>query len=1022
MSTRLPVLLALGCLLIFPAAPQSNVASGELHGSVTDASGALVPGTKVTVKSEETGLARTGTTDDLGEYRFLILPPGLYNVQVEKEGFRTQLDRGVRVTVGQIAIVDVRLEVGAAAQMLEVTAETSLVEGERTHQANTLEQESVYNLPINRRDYLTFALLAPGVVDSTAMADNTDYRVKQTPTSGLSFYGSNGRGNSITVDGGEANDDGGGVRPTMSQEAVQEFQINRSNYSAELGGASGGVINIISKSGSNLTHGSLFGFFRHESMDAGNPFANVLQGNQLVRVKPPSKRQQFGGTVGGPLRKDKTFYFAGFEGLVRDESSVVSVFTDPTIFDPTPAQNAILNTLPAPVAAGLRSALAASPTTRALFETNSGVFPFTTRDYKSSTRLDHRASDNNQLFFRYNFTHSRESNSNVQALVGASRGTDVELFDSTSILGWTHTFNQHTINESRFQWTYNNAITNSIEKFGPTININGFGFFNRDPFLPSNVILRRYEIKDSLSYFRGSHNLKFGAQVLIRGNHSESHVLFPGAFVFGDLPGAVLASILPPNVTLPPTFVLNGLQAFNLGLAQAYTQGFGSPTVASTNPYYSFFLQDSWKVRPNLTLDFGLRYELDYRKQPLPTDTNNFAPRFAFAWDPLNDKKTTLRGGYGIYYSPIYYQIDYVVNALNSVNGFRQIANILTTFGTARNSPNNVFTTLRSQGVLTFPTPTRSLTEADLAQFGITFPHTGPLPPLTRLFENSPDYVNPYSQQASLAIEREVARGLAVSAGYTYVRTLKIGRARDKNLLPGAPLNSLGIRDWTDLRFYANPAIFQFNVYESTARAFYSGAILEVKKRFGNSFSLNGNYTYSRAIDEVVDYNSGWQANDQTCLRCERALSSFDQRHKVVVYSVWNTPGKFQLAPIFRANSARPFNLLAGTELNHDRHSDTDRPPFAGRNTGIGPNFWTFDLRVGRKFPLGSESRALELMAEGFNLFNRLNFASINNSGLGAMPPPFNVHGRSDRTPSQPLGFTSAYDPRRIQLGVRLTF
>lgn len=172
----------------------------------------------------------------------------------------------------------------------------------------------------------------------------------------------------------------------------------------------------------------------------------------------------------------------------------------------------------------------------------------------------------------------------------------------------------------------------------------------------------------------------------------------------------------------------------------------------------------------------------------------------------------------------------------------------------------------------------------------------------------------------------------------------------------------------------------------------------------------------------MLDFNSGWQPNDQNCLRCERALSSFDQRHKVVVYALWQTPGKFQFAPIFRANSARPFNLLAGTDLNGDRHSDTDRPPSAGRNTGIGPNFWTFDMRLGKKIPLGKESRNVEFMAEAFNLFNRLNFASINNSGVGALPGPFNVHGRDDRTPSQPLGFTSAYDSRRFQLGVRLSF
>ena len=422
------VLLVLAALLVITPylAAQSNVASGEMHGAVTDPSGAAIPAAKVTVKNEDTGLARTDSTDVAGEYRLLLLPPGVYNVQVEKEGFRSQVAKGVRVTVGQVAIVDLKLDLGATTQIVEVSGAASLIESERSHSATTLEQESVYNLPINRRDYLTFALLAPGVVDSTALADNTDYRVKQTPTSGLSFYGSNGRGNSITIDGGEANDDGGGVRPTMSQEAVQEFQINRSNYSAELGGASGGVINIVSKSGANTVHGSLFGFFRHESMDAVNPFANVLQGGRLVRVKPDSRRQQFGGTIGGPLRKDRTFFFAGVEGLRRDESAVVPVLTDLSIFGPTPAQNAVLDTLPAALASPLRAALTSPQSTVDLFTANSGIFPFTTRDWKFSARIDHRIGDNDQLFFRYNYTNTHETNANIQALVGASRGTRVE--------------------------------------------------------------------------------------------------------------------------------------------------------------------------------------------------------------------------------------------------------------------------------------------------------------------------------------------------------------------------------------------------------------------------------------------------------------------------------------------------------------------------------------------------------------------------------------------------------------------
>jgi hypothetical protein len=224
--------------------------------------------------------------------------------------------------------------------------------------------------------------------------------------------------------------------------------------------------------------------------------------------------------------------------------------------------------------------------------------------------------------------------------------------------------------------------------------------------------------------------------------------------------------------------------------------------------------------------------------------------------------------------------------------------------------------------------------------------------------------------------------------------------------------------------------LLQDNVYESSARAFYHGLILELTKRFGVHFSASANYTLSKAIDEVVDFNSDFQATDQTNLNAERALSSFDQRHKLVVYGTVETPtdgsglravfSNFTFSPIVRANSSRPFNLLAGIDLNGDRHPTTDRPARAGRNTGIGPDFWTVDLRVTRKISVSERSK-VEIMAEAFNILNRLNFQSVN-STVGLMPGPFNVRGRRDRSPSQPLGFTAADDPRRIQLGVRFSF
>ncbi len=1058
-------------LLIFLFSPmmvmaQSHATTAELTGTVTDPTGAVLPDVRITATNSERALVRTATTNERGEYRILLLPPGKYEVKAEAEGFVTQVKKDVELTVGQIAVLDFQLEVGAPVEVMEVTAAPQLIETERTQQSDTIEERYIEALPIDRRDYLTFTLLAPGIVDSNAFADNTDFRVTQTPQSGLSFYGSNGRGNSITVDGGEANDEAGGVRPTVSQEAVQEFQINRSNYTAEFGGASGGVINIVTKSGDNQFRGSIFGFFRHDSLDAADPFAVDLVNGQLVRVKPPSNRQQYGGTLSFPITKDRTFVFGAFEKLNKDESAVVPVLTDFSIFQPTAEQRQILDQLrtnpsstpveclgsappfvllpPAACAQVLEGLLTVdSPSTIELFKRNSGIFPFVANNTLWSVRLDHQFDVNNQFMFRYNFAELEERNENLRALVGFSRGNVIKQFDSTAMITWTHVFNPQMINELRAQWNYNTFDVIPNDPIGPELNISGFGFFNRDIFLPSFTTARRYQIVDNMSYTRGAHNMKFGGELLIHRNVTESHTFFAGRFQFGPLPGFVVSPQLQSTS-------ITGLQAFELGAPQFFQQGFGDPTVDATLPFFAFYWQDSWKVTPTFTFNYGLRYELDDRRDPLPTDTNNFAPRIGFAWDPIGDGKTTIRGGYGIYYSPIYFQIDYVVNALNAIgpNNFRQIAQIFVPLtGAPVINPMtgkpltsaDIYQTLLAQGVIGIPSPTRSIQPSDLTQFGIQITHDGPIPPLTVLFTNSDDYVNAYSQQASLGIDRQLAGNWAISVSYIFSRTLKITRARDKNLLPTAPIGPLGIRQWNvppcPIGCFVDPLRLQDNVYESTARAFYHGFILELTKRFSHHVSLSFSYTLSKAIDEVTDFNSDFQASDQTNLRAERSLSAFDQRHKLVVYAVLESPfqggpgrhplarvfSRFMITPILRANSARPFNLLVGSDINGDRHSTTDRPPFAGRNTGRGPNFWTFDLRVTRRVGLGSERRYVELMFESFNLFNRLNFASINNT-VGLIGPPFDLHGRKDRRPSEPLGFTSAFDPRRIQLGFRLVF
>src|SRR6267378_1392033 len=1092
---------------LFPANPvahaQGTGTSGEIRGTVTDPTGGTAPKATTEVEDTEKGIRRTAITGSDGEYQVTGLPPSTYSVTVRLAGFQTETHRNVVLNVGQTLILDFRLRVATGTAQIEVTSEAPTVETARGSQADTLVQQYIADLPIGRRDYLTFTLLAPGVSNSNTIADNADFRVKQTPQSGLSFYGSNGRGNSVTVDGGEANDDSGGVRLNLSQEAVQEFQINRSNYMAELGGASGATINIVSKTGTNRLHGSLYGFFRNDVFDAADPFAfsQALQpgatfnpaqpDTQGINVKNSLSRQQYGGTLGFPIKKDKTFLFVAFEGLRQDAQNAVPLLTNTKIFRPqTDASNnqaAILNGLAArgaalvpcfpaqlipaaACAAALTSALTVSPTTglsagqiarnaflNSQFESNGGVLPFNTRQYQTSGRFDHQFSDQNQVFLRYSYVHDLEENPDVQSLTGFSRGSSIHTYDNTLQGSWFHLFSPRTSNEARVQFSYNdfNVIPNAPGQVG--LDIPGFANLGTQIFLPNLTIMRRYEFADNFTMTRGRHTMKMGGGGLIRGNHSESHTFFPGRFVFGNLPGGLLSPCLAApaaacGVTGVSPAALDSLQTVSLGLPQFYQQGFDNPVYTANRPFAAAYWQDSWAIRPNFTLNYGLRYELDVQYGNLNTDKDNFAPRVSFAWDPFKDHKTVVRAGYGIFYSPVYAQIPNVVQTLGIVNGFRQIAQV---FVPLTGAPGNlsltsatIFRTLFAQGKVQCTTPAPGsaacITPADLAQpsLNIAVTHTGPIPPLSVIFSGQPDYQNPYSQQGEFGIEREIAGGFSVSASYIYVHTLKLPVAIDINLLsapfvPAGPAN-IPIRQWSTnpgfpcagaaiVTCFKNPLLLQSDQYSSQGSALYQGGILEVKKRFSHHFTFMGNYTFSKAIDTTTDFNSDYGPNDQTDLAAERGLSSFDQRHKVVVAGVIQSPWQgrilsgFELAPIFRYNSAHPFNLLAGTNVNNDRHSTTDRPPGVGRNTGVGPDYVSFDTRLSWQAKV-AEKGTLQFIVEGFNLFNRTNFGSVNNVVGVIAPPTQPLQGDRTLSPSQPLGFTSAFPKREIQLGLRLVF
>jgi hypothetical protein len=1177
-STVTSTACALLCILFATsvAHAQGVGSSGEISGTVIDASGGVLPKATINVVETQTGLKRTVVTNGTGQFRVVGLAPATYDVSAQMAGFATEIRRGIPVAIGQTVTSDFKMKPSPVETVLEVTDQPPVVETERGSQADTITQQYITDLPIDRRDYLTFTLLAPGVSDATRLAGDQDFRVKQTPQSGLSFYGSNGRGNSITVDGGETSGDSGGERLTVSQDAVQEFQINRSNYGADLGSATGASINIVTKSGTDQVHGTLYGLFRNDAMDAQSPFSfsQALQPGQTFNpanpdtfgspIKDTLSRQQYGGTLGFPIKKDKTFLFVAFEGLRQDAQNAVPLLTDTDIFRPSSSQNAVLGTLtgngsvpclsgpvgavvaqqlglPAPnpvtmvpaaeCAAILNGTLTLNPATNPIdaflvnqFETQGGVFAYDSHRYLASGRLDHRFDANNELSVTYRYGHDLEESPDVQSLTAFSAGSSIHTYDNNFQATWYRQINSATQNEARLQWDYESfrVIPNEPGEVGLQIP----GFINNlgtNIFIPNLTILRRYEFADNFTVIRGNHTFKFGADEVLRGNHTESHTFFPGRFVFGPLAGFLLSPLLPS---------LTSLQLTSFGVPQFYQQGFGNPTY----PYYArpltgIYGQDSWKVTPNFTLNYGLRYELDNEFAPLTTYKKDFAPRVSFAWDPFKDHKTVIRGGYGIFFGPVDAQIPEVDLSLGVVNknksavenasGGGQVANVTATCGMSQfgiplipgsgASPCNreisiyadaggipplapglpatvgaatIFQTLFAEGLIQCTTPTPGnaacVTPSAVANFGasgvgIDVTNTGPLSPLQVLFVNQPGYRPPIAQQASFGIERAIAPGFSISVSGIYTHTQRLPIAIDTNLLP-APFSTVTLangrtasyRNWNtgtlanpsladpllDTEFpggvspcanpaacFVNPLIVQNNQYSSEAYALYEGGILEVKKRFSDHFTLFGNYTYSKAFDTSTDFNSDYGPQDPTNINLDRSLSEFDERHKVVIAGVFDSPWKqpvlsgFQLAPIFSYHSGHPFNLLAGGEVNGDNHTTNERPIGAPRDTGLGPNYYDFDMRLSWRHNL-SEKANLLFTAEGFNLANRTNFASVNNEvsptfGLTPGFTTFNVSGirpgtalasGGTATPSTPLAFTSALPKRQIQLGVRLTF
>jgi len=723
-------LLVCGSVFAVPALTSAQINTVNLSGTVLDPQNLAVKGATVTLKNLATGAIRTATSDANGRYEVVGLPPGNYSLSVEAQGFAILTNPSLTMTLGVAAEYNPQVQLKTTSEAVIVEASPELVETTKTDISNTITSRQIENLPINGRNYINFTLL-----NSQLARDDTP-SIGAAPTSGLNFGGQRGRSNEVSVDGADAVDNSvNGVRATVSQEAVQEFQVITSNYMPEYGRAMGGVVNIVTKSGSNTLHGNVFGYLRDSTIQARNPFSVTAQCNAATftcgttPVKQSYTRAQGGATIGGPIQKEKTFYFFSYEITRRQETGFTNIGANNFGLALTPAPADLASTI---AALGLPPAglLTAGPTGQQAFVNNTsndpnqrirvygagvassaaalfgntGILPPAANTFPSSgaplpstfqglasvignyptsdkgsiysLRLDHIWSARNSTFIRAMVSPDTSTGIQVNAqnqTFGQNAGnrTSTQETRDLAIIGQhTTLFHNNLFNEFRFQFSRRGLHYGFSNLFGgsfPADNIAGAAFIGREPFSTEDRIERRSQWTDALTWTKGTHTFKFGADTnLIQLRSGAGQVLelnYGGVFNFGSLS----AGSLPGFAATDPSF--SAVQAYGLGIPTVYYQGIGQSKRLFDNKTLGVFVQDSWKISNSLTLNYGVRYDIEWLPtftpgttfnaaaekalgvvEGIPTDSNNVAPRVGIAWDPWKNGKTVIRAGYGFFY------------------------------------------------------------------------------------------------------------------------------------------------------------------------------------------------------------------------------------------------------------------------------------------------------------------------------------------------------------------------------------
>jgi outer membrane receptor protein involved in Fe transport len=1057
-----------------------STTTGSIGGVVTNPNKEVVPGAAVTVKNAGTNKEDTATTDDTGRFKVANLQPGIYAVTVNAAGFSQITQENVVVEVGRETGLEVSLSVGPVTGTVDVSAEAPVINTTQQDFSTNINQTSINELPINGRRWSNFALLTPGAVPDG--------------TFGLiSFRGISGLLNNNTIDGGDNNqaffaEERGRTRISysVSQAAIREFQVNTSSYSAEYGRSAGGVVNAITKSGTNDFHGGAFYYQRNNKWGARNPLAvrQALVNGVFTPVgyKPEDVRHQFGGTIGGPIVRDKAFFFFSYDQQNRD-------FPGLAVF----GQNGFLN-----LSAANRTALtqrgltnAQIDSTLAFLATLSGPVPRTGDQKLLLPKVDWVINDKNTLTVSYNRLRW-DSPAGIQTQATNTRAVDnfgddfVQIDSLNAKLASTLTPN--LLNEFRFQWGRDNEFQFSQPPIPgePTTAVGGrspqtilvgtttfsFGmpeFLERASF-PDE---RRWQFADTVTFTAGNHSFKWGGDI-----NFVKDIINNLRFSGGEFNYTGATTGLPDFIVDYVNFQTNGAirnLATNSGLlgrcvgpqtpgvfrlagkcyAGNFNQGFGVLGLTMKTTDLNYFLQDDWRVTPRFTLNLGLRYEYQLNPDPvnvnpaLPQtnnkvdDRNNFGPRIGFAYDVSGDGKTSVRGGWGLYYGRV----------INST-----VYNTLVNTGVGTDRGQRQFTASATN----LPAACAGQSADNCALLPI-YPNLLPAsnPPVGAVQYFDDDFQLPQIHQWDFIVEREISRNTVVSASYLGSFGNSLPNFVDTNLPPPARTVALNIvggpfagQTYLTPIFVGprpNTAFAQITEIRSDVVSKYHALVLQANRRLTRGLQFQANYTLSRASDTgqssqtFTANNLPFNAFDQSG---EDGLSLFDRRQKFVVSAVYN-PNPFAdgaakaifngwtIAPILNAFSGqRVTGNISGNITPTSFGFASNTTPGGGINGSGGgtrfalvprnffkqPNIWYLDGRLSRRFSL-TESVKLEVLAEGFNVFNRTQVTVVNPTIYNQAGTTLTFNGAGTNPFFNVTGADSTlFRERQIQFAARFEF